>query len=186
MVQRKFSRFMPALPEAGITWTGRLTLAALAAGLGTALVVVPVVTVAVIGIIALSSAALERRRAVRIGPLLSSRKGEDIGTFALAFDRHRGPLDPWAIRAVWNAIVPLTNTRGQLIPLRPTDRFEQDLEVDPEDIEYEIPKLTAQCQRELTGYAQNPYYREIRTVEGLVRFISAQPLRSGSPRMVAP
>ena len=186
MVQRQFSRFMPPLPDTSARWKGRLALAGLAAGLGAAVVAAPVVTVAVISLIALGSAALERRRAVRMGPLLSSREGEDIGTFALAFDRHRGPLDPWAIRAVWNAIVPLTNTRGQLIPLRPTDRFEQDLEVDPEDIEYEIPKLTAQCQRELTGYAENPYYRELGTVEGLVRFISAQPLQSGSTRVAAP
>src|SRR4051812_34759957 len=48
-----------------------------------------------------SDRADQRRRATRA----CERAGEDIGTFARAFDRHGPtPLDPWAVRAVWDAL----------------------------------------------------------------------------------
>ena len=186
MAQGKFSRHMSSVPEARVTLGGKAAIGALATGLGAVLIAAPLVVVGVIGVLAAGTIALERRRAVRMGPLLTAREGEDVGTFARAFDRRQGALDPWAIRAVWNTVMPMTSTRGKLIPLRPTDTFVEDLEIDPEDIEYVIPKLVLQCDRDIEGYATNPYYSELSFVGGLVRFISSQPLKLGSIRVAAP
>ncbi len=168
------------------TVAGKVTIGVLAAGLGAAVVAAPAVIVGVVGVLAASTILLEHRRTQRMGPLLTAREGEDVGTFARAFDRRAGPLDPWAVRAVWNTVMPMTSTRGKLIPLRPTDRFVEDLGIDSEDIECEIPKVVAQCERDIAGYATNPHYTSLDTVGGLVRFISAQPLKTDSIRVAAP
>ena len=45
--------------------------------------------------------------------------GEDIGTFARAFDRRSEPFDPWVVRATWDALLPYCG-----FPLRPADRVD--------------------------------------------------------------
>src|SRR4030095_4437057 len=54
--------------------------------------------------------------------LSKERTGEDIGTFARAFDRRSESFDPWVVRATWEALQPYVS-----FPLRPTDRLVEDL-----------------------------------------------------------
>jgi hypothetical protein len=186
MAPRKFSRHMPPMPNSRTPTAGKVAIGVLTAGFGAAVIAAPAVILGIVGVLAASTILLEQRRTQRMGPLLTARDGEDVGSFARAFNRHAGPLDPWAIRAVWHTVVPMTTTRGKLIPLRPSDRFVEDLGIDPEDIEYAVPKLVTQCERDIKGYRTNPYYTKLDTVGGLVRFISAQPLKPSSVRVPAP
>ena len=142
------------------------------------LVAHPIGTGSVVVAFAAVTTLLERRRTRYVRAEAEKRAGEDIGSFARAFER-RGPnpADPWAIRAVWQALTPRTEAKGRQLPLRPTDHFDTDLCIDSEDIEALVPALVAQCERDPGNWEANPYLNRVRTVADLVHFISAQPLR---------
>ena len=168
---------MGPLPTARMRWTGSLLLALLAGTLLLALVTHPLAVVLPLGLLGALSWFLEQQRAARLKPLVDARVDEDIGSFARAFDR-RGmdPVDPWAIRAVWNALIPFTASRAGSVALRPTDEMVADLYVDPDDLDDLIEPLVQQCERVPSNWSANPYYPRMRTVADLVFFISAQPL----------
>ena len=179
---RHFSRWMSPSARSHSHWSGWLLLVLIAGAILYALVTHPVPTLAIFVGIAGLSLFLERQRQRRLEPVLIARTDDDIGSFARAFDRRsEHPLDTWAVRAVWDALLPLTETRGRTIPLRPGDNFESDLGIDPEDVEDLIPSLVERCGRVPGRWEENPY-REINTVGDLVHFISAQPLREGGVR----
>ena len=174
----RFSRWIGLRLERRPGAIGWLVLAGIAGALLFALIAHPVGTVSVFITFAGVTLLLDRKRTRRVRVLADERTNEDIGSFARAFKRRGSdPVDPWAIRAVWNALVPLTESKARWIPLRPTDRFEADLEIDPEDLELLVPQLVEQCERVSGNWTANPYYRRLRTVADLVYFISAQPLR---------
>ena len=75
---------------------------------------------------------------------------------------------------------------GRRIPLRPTDRFEKDLGIDPEDVEALVPQLVEQCERLSGNWRANPFYARLETMSDLIYFISAQPLRRSSRFSPAP
>jgi hypothetical protein len=167
---------MPPVPSAKTGFRGWVVLCGIAAALVYFLVTHPVGFFGTVSVLAILSLIIERKRVTELLPVAHDRTGEDIGTFARAFDRRSdAPIDPWAIRAVWNAIYPLTEVQGKRIPLRPTDRIVEDLGIDSEEIEYLVPALTLQCERKNGDWDRNPYYPQLGTVGGLVRFISAQP-----------
>jgi hypothetical protein len=174
---RRLSRWMGPLPQPKPGVGGWLILAALAGAVGFVLVTHPIGTLLAIAAIATLAVVGERQRARSLLPRASERAREDIGSFTRAFDRRAAPFDPWAVRAVWNTLVPLTETCGRTIPLRPSDRFDADLGLDPDDLEDLIPPLVEQCERVGGNWKANPYYDRLTTVGDLVRFISAQPLR---------
>jgi hypothetical protein len=110
--------------------------------------------------------------------LLSERPGEDIGTFARAFDRRTQPFDPWVVRAVWDALVPYVVCGGRKVPvpLRPSDRLFEDLRIDPEDTEFElIEEIATRSRHSLNNLENNPFFGEMETVGDLIHFISLQP-----------
>jgi hypothetical protein len=170
---------MPPAPSAKTGLGGWVFLCGMAAVLLYFLVTRPVGFLGTVGALVILSLIIERKRVTELLPVVQDRTGEDIGTFARAFARRSDPpIDPWAIRAVWNAIYPLTEVQGKRIPLRPTDRIVEDLGIDSEEIEYLVPELTQQCERKKGDWDRNPHYQELGTVGGLVRFISAQPRQS--------
>ena len=185
MIHGRFSRWLGPLPQRRTDPFGWVILALVAAAIVFAVFEHPLGAAIVISVIAAATYLLERQRAPRVLRAAVSRDGEDIGSFARAFDHHgSASLDPWAIRAVWNAIVPLTVSPGAVIPLRPSDRLATDLCIDPEDIEELIPLLVEQCERVGGDWKKNPYYNRLSTIADLVYFISAHPLRqvkSGAP-----
>jgi hypothetical protein len=164
----------------------RLALLLLCAlGVTYGLVVQPLGSLVVIsGILALGWLLDRPRGSRRARGEHEARLNEDFGSFTSAFDeRGLDPLDPWALRAVWDAVLPLTALGGPVIPLRPTDRFDLDLGVDPEEVVELIPSLVERCGRAMGNWSANPYYAGLSTVGALVHFISAQPLAEQSQRI---
>ena len=110
------------------------------------------------------------------------RLGEDIGTFARAFDRRGGlapgvEFDPWVVRAVWEGLMPLAaGAAGVVIPLRPEDRLIENLGLDEEDVEELVRPMLARVGRRPGDWRRNPFRTMgVRTVADLVGFLSAQP-----------
>jgi hypothetical protein len=179
-MHRRISSWITPLP----TSHGRLGLGGWLAVAGIAavplffLITHPLGTLSVFAVFVGMTLLLEYKRSQQVRALVDERPNEDIGSFARAFNRRGSdPVDPWAIRAVWNALVPMTESKGRRIPLRPTDRVDTDLAIDPEDFEDLVPALVEQCERVSGNWEANPYYRRLSTVADLVYFISAQPLR---------
>jgi hypothetical protein len=178
---RRFSRWIGPLPQRTPAITDWAIFAIISAALLFVLIAHPIGTVVAIGALTVLTLTTERKRAKRVFTAASARTAEDIGSFARGFNRRDGtPLDPWAIRAVWNALAPLTESRGRRIPLRPTDRFEQDLGIDLEDLEDLVPPLVEQCERVHGDWKTNPFYDKLETVADLVHFISAQRRRQSA------
>ena len=122
-------------------------------------------------VIGLASLLNDRRLARRA----RERAGEDIGTFARAFDRRAPDFDPWVVRAVWDALAPWTELPGGgRVPLRPTDAI-ADLGCVDEDLEEVFEEAARRARRLLDGLEENPYYRRVATVGDLVALISRQP-----------
>jgi hypothetical protein len=174
----RFSRYIEPLSQPKPGFFGWLLLTAIAGAILFGLVVRPVGTLSAFAGLAVVTFVAERKHARRVVSIAGSRENEDIGSFARAFERRANEsLDPWAIRAAWNALVPLTEASGRQIPLRPTDRFAEDLLLDPDDLEDLVPQLVEQCERVPGNWKANPFYHRLNTVADLVYFISAQPLR---------
>jgi hypothetical protein len=177
MTRPHISRWPSLAREPATTWQGWTLVAVCAVGLAYALIVQPLGSLVLIGGILTLGWLYDRPRPRRLTIERPSRPNDDFGSFMRAFDqRGPAPVDPWAVRVVWEAVLPLTALRGPAIPLRPTDRFQLDLGVDPEEVEELIPSLVARCGRAVGNWSANPYYAGLSTVGALVHFISAQPL----------
>jgi hypothetical protein len=172
---RKFSRWMPPAANPPMTLAGWFVLVGLAAAAVAAIVAWP--NAMGLGIVALLIFVLVGTYAGnrRLRRLAAERAGEDIGTFARAFDRRAEPFDPWVVRATWDALQPYVTFRGGRVPLRPTDRLVDDLCIDPDDIDFDLVKEVAERSgRSLDQPETNPYYGRVDTVGDFVRFISCQ------------
>ena len=148
----------------------KFVLAALAAvllGLAIAFPLFAVLLVASYG-----AAALYNRW--HLARLRRGREGESICTFARAFDLRQ--VDPWAVRAVWDALQPYVRSSGQDFPIRPSDDITRDLCVDPEDGDELVERCAKRAGRSMENAGQNPLFGSIRTVGDFVRFLNAQPV----------
>jgi len=103
--------------------------------------------------------------------LVEKRKNESICTFARSFDC--SPVDTRIIRAVYEEIQHWCGN----FPVRASDHFEKDLNIDPEDIEHMVGVIAFRTKRTLEHYENNPFYLKIDNVAGLVHFFSHQPLK---------
>jgi len=104
-----------------------------------------------------------------------ARAGEDIGTFARAFDRRAPGFDPWVVRAVWDALATWTVLRnGSRFPLRPGDVIAE-LGCADEDLDDVFEEAATRARRRRDASAANPYRRPVTTVGDLVAFIAHQP-----------
>ena len=163
-----------------------MLLGVCAVGLAYALVVQPLGSLLLIGGILLVGWLYDRPRTRHLTLERPARPNEDFGSFVRAFDLDAPePVDPWAVRVVWEAVLPLTALRGPAIPLRPSDRFTVDLGVDPEEVEELIPSLVERCGRAVGNWSANPYFAGLATVGALVHFISAQPIAQQGKRIAA-
>jgi hypothetical protein len=107
--------------------------------------------------------------------LANERRGENIGSFARAFDRRSEPFDPWVVRAAWDALQCYT-----AFPLRPTDRLVSDLHIDPFDIDMvflaEVAQRSGHMLNDLEGNPYSPRFSSRNaTVGDFVKLLSWQP-----------
>jgi hypothetical protein len=61
------------------------------------------------------------------------------------------------------------------VPIRSADRIEEDLWIDPEDIEDLVREVAERSRHSLVNVESNPYYSRVETVGDLVRFVTLQP-----------
>jgi hypothetical protein len=177
MTRPHISRWPPPAREPSTSWQGWTLLAVCAIGLVYALIVQPLGSLVLVGGILTLGWLYDRPRSRLLTIERPSRPNEDFGSFMRAFDqRGAAPVDLWAVRVVWETVLPLTALRGPAIPLRPTDRFELDLGVDPQEVAELVPMLVERCGRAVGNWSANPYFDGLSTVGALVHFISAQPL----------
>lgn len=169
-----FSRWIPPAPEPRLGRSGWLVLGSI---VGLLLLVVLFTTagrvVVSLGLPLLALSELAHRRQLR--RVATERVGEDIGSFARAFDRRTEPFDPWVVRAVWDVLQPYVTFGGGRAPLRPSDRLGDDLRIDPDDIDMAIvQKVAARTGRSLERVEENPFHGRVTTVGDLVRLLSGQ------------
>jgi hypothetical protein len=108
--------------------------------------------------------------------LASDRIGENIGSFARAFNRRAEPFDSWVVRATWDALTPYVQLDGRCLALRPTDRLVEDLCIDTDDLDFDLlPEVAARSGHSLDHPESNPHYGRIETVKDLVNFVTRQP-----------
>jgi len=178
-------RLSPARAPA-TRWRGLTLLGICAVALAYGLTARPLGSLVLIGCILFIGWLYDRPRTRRRAAERPLRPNEDFSSFVRAFDvDDQQPVDPWAVRLVWEAVLPLTALGGPAIPLRPTDRFILDLGVDPEEVEELIPSLVERCGRALGNWSANPYFVGLSTVGALVHFISAQPIARQGTRIAA-
>lgn len=175
-----FSRWMPP-PRRSLNrlaaWSLFLLLTALL-GVAAAYTDWGKVMLGTLWVIWIVGAVTNRRQLQR---LAEGRDTEDIGSFARSFDRRREPFDAHVVRAVWDAFQPYVRFRGRAVPLRVTDRIDEDLHIDWDDIDMGIlEEVAARAGRSLDDLEANPYYGRVRTVGDLVRLVSAQRPRSAA------
>jgi hypothetical protein len=168
------SRWMPPAPEP--TWTGKSV--GVVVGVLVCLLVmiyfVPMLGILVAGI-ALVSTILGIANNRRLRRLAAERQREDIGTFARSFDRRAS--DPWVIRAVWDAFVPYVSFPGGRLPLRASDCLDEDLRIDPDDVDILVREILARVGRTPEALERNPLTGRVRTIGDVVAFVNHQPKR---------
>lgn len=179
---RTFSRWMPAYQDPGAAPLSRAAMAillALAAGALWYLARHPVgilVGGVFVSLVWLHGRVNDRRLARRA----AARTGEDIGSFARAFDRRAPTFDPRVVRAVWDALAPWTVLRdGSRFPLRPSDAIEE-LGCVAEDFDDVYVEAATRAGRERALQPTNPYGGRVVTVGDLVACITHQPRAAAS------
>ncbi len=184
---RKFSRWMPPASRPPMTLGGWFFLAGLLAGAVAATVAWPVVVGFFLGVPVVFMIVGNYVGNRHLRRLAAERTGQDLGTFARAFDRRTQPFDPWVLRATWDAFEPYVVFRGGRLPLRPTDRLEEDLRIDPDDLAFDLfQEVAARSGRSLDQPESNPLYGHVNTVGDFVRFITFQPRVAGKSKAAEP
>jgi hypothetical protein len=183
MQARRFSRWMELEPLAtplSDAWAalvcGLVTLALIA--LVVRLPENPLAAVWVAGFLAYV-VVVGRREKRRMQLLAVSRLGEDIGTFARAFNRRGAAVfDPRAVRGVWHTLQRLQPLAPEQVPIRPSDRLHEDLAIDDEDLAYTLPDLVKRCGREFGAFTdENLAPPSVATVADVVFWIGAHRVR---------
>ena len=164
---REPSNRMPAFIPQPMSIVGWVVLAALAAGAIYLCASHPMFVFAVPIIAAVSWAlnVIEDRRQRRIA---TERQAESICTFARSFDCRA--TDTWIVRAVFEELASYVQ-----FPLRPDDRLEADLKIDPDDIDDIAEAIAQRSGRPLEGCEVNPLWGEVTTIRELVEFFVNQP-----------
>ena len=94
------------------------------------------------------------------------RRGESICEFARSFDYRS--IDTWIIRAVYQEL-------SEQFPIRASDRLENDLHIDGEDLDDTCRLIARRSGRSLQRWEDNPLFGSVRTVRDLVLFLHHQP-----------
>ena len=153
-----------------LTLKVKLVLAALAVALVGLAIAFPLFA----GILVALYGAAALYNSWHLARLRKGREVESICTFARAFDLRQ--IDPWVVRAVWDALQPYVRSKGRDFPIRPSDDITRDLCVDPEDGDELVASCAKRAGRSMEYAEQNPLFGSIWTVEDFVRFLNAQPV----------
>ena len=118
----------------------------------------------------------------RLARLAADRRHESICTFARSFPRRS--IDTWVIRAVHEGFQPYCRAYGGLtLPLRATDRIDEDLRIDPDDVDDLADEIAVRTGRSLDDAEMNPYYGRVETIADFAAFIDRQPFTAAGLAM---
>lgn len=161
-------------------------IAALACGMGAAMVRHPFGTVVVITVVAGLAAWTSSRHKTRLQAIAAMREGESICGFARSFDLRS--TDPLVVRAVHEQIQHELRGSRAGFPVRASDRLGKELEIDDDTLDMElVPAIARRTGRCLDDTQTNPCYGRVHTVSDLVQFFNHQPERlQGLPTAAAP
>lgn len=120
--------------------------------------------------ITVSAGLLEVAERSRIRQLARQRPGEGLCSFVRALDYRRS--DTWVVRAVYEQF---DQYFRESLPIRPGDRFEDELGIDIEDLSFFVEEIAERCRRSIDVSENNPYYGKVQTVSDLIAFFQYQP-----------
>ena len=105
--------------------------------------------------------------------LRKSRDSLSLCDFAREFDRTS--VDPWIIRATYEQVQDYLGS-DRLIPIISSDKLEEDLLIDEEDLSLDlVEEIAERTGRSLDNSESNPYAGKVVTVSDLVHFFNNQP-----------
>ena len=109
----------------------------------------------------------------RLRRLAAERSSDSICSFTRSLDYHR--LDTQVIRATYDEVQRYLDSVSPKYPIRATDRFEQDLHIDYEDIAEILVAIAKRCGRDLQPSQAWPRKLRFETIADLVYFICDLP-----------
>lgn len=173
---RKASRFMPKARRPTLPWGERLFVAVAALALLVALLSAfwahPLTVCSVAAVLGTLVVVEGRRQEKRLAQWVQARSGESICQFARAIGCRK--VDTWVVRSVYEELQRYYSARW-VLPLRATDRLEDDLRLDSEDLDDVLVDMAQRAGRDLSCPQANPFYDRVTTVGDLVHFLNAQP-----------
>lgn len=179
-LRKKFSRWMPPTPKPKRGFRGYVYLLTVLGYLLYLFYLALPISLLVFVLVPLwmwMSKVTSNSETRRLQAKALQRVGEDIGTFALAFDRRAEPFDTWVIRATWDAIIPFVSFEGGHVPLRPTDRLGDDIGIDSEQVYDVVYEVLIRAGRANADWINNPYvHKDPETIGDIVRLVTYQPL----------
>ena len=140
------------------------------------------ITIFIVGGIVLLGWLLTHRERIRLRKMAQSRTDEGICEFARSFAIR--DTDTWVIRAVYEELQKYLKRDVERFPLRASDRFDEDLRIDNDelyDIAYEVACRTGY---DLTETQNNPFYDKVITVKDMVHFLCKQPKNMNAEQAV--
>ena len=112
---------------------------------------------------------IEARRVARI----RRQRDDTICDFRRSFDLRK--VDPWIIRATYEAFGRWFDAKQVHFPLRALDSIGNDLKIDPEDVEDLVHEVGQRAGYDITDYEANPLFGKVETVGDFVMFFTHQP-----------
>jgi len=173
---------MPLAPVRKASWLVWTLVTVMVAGLGYWIYQQPYVAVflAVIAVLVWIQSGFEIRQRRR---LAASRHGENICDFARSFNRG---TDTWILRAVYEELSRFVSVDGRPLPVRPEDRCEKDLKIDPEDLDDLARDIAFRAKRSMEAWDKNPLHGKVETVADFVAFLGHQPRAQSSNQHLQP
>ena len=127
---------------------------------------------AILAVFAFVAVSLEKQRIQKIA---KQRQEDSICTFAKSFDCHA--IDTRIIRATHEELQHYYSSETPGFPIRATDSFEKDLQLDDGDLDDIATEIARRTQRSIDDTEQNPLYGKVNTVGDLVLYLNHQPLQ---------
>lgn len=172
---------MPAAPEHKTTPLGYVMVTTFVIAIAIAMLCYqkPVILPIIVGFLTIGW-ILTRIERARLRKVAKARTEESICNFARSFPRKDS--DPWLIRAVYEELQNYFKGDVAHLPLRASDRIDEDLRIDREDLDDIAYDIAHRAGYDMTDAQNNPLFNKVKTVADIVQFMTFQPkIRTTEP-----
>jgi hypothetical protein len=125
--------------------------------------------VGTITVLVAGAMVIEGRRVARI----RQERDDTICDFRRSFDVRQ--IDPWIIRATYEAFGAWFDAKQAKFPLRASDSIADDLKIAWEDLDDLAHEVARRAGYDISECEANPLYGKVITVEDFVMFVTHQP-----------